>query len=407
MKYSTTFSALCTSTTLLFAPALAHSWIEQMNVIGDNGSYTGNPGYMRAYAPRSMAKFNDDMNTWRLPPADGKAGTKITTELLCAPQQQDPAAYTAQYPMLKASPGDYVAIKYLENGHVTVPANQVGKFGSGGLVYVYATTNPQKNMPVANVFSWGFNGTLSQGRLLSIEAFDDLRCHQVNAGSQISTQRQQQFPNSPPDQSGAAQVEQWCETDIQVPKDAGQGNLAIYWVWQWPTMPNVDPNDKTGKDETYTSCADVQIVTDASQKNAVEKGIVAKLINQDPQLKAVSNYKARAANQTLPTDKSFYGPSNPVAGSSSGASSSTPSGPPSSGMIGASPTVAPASAATANTASPAAAKPSVRTTTYTTLVTIVGEVTVPAGVAAPTGAVPTGASKRHLNQHARSVRFHA
>ena len=34
----------------------------------------------------------------------------------------------------------------------------------------------------------------------------------------------------------------------------------MYWVWDWPTAPDVDPNVPDGKQELYTTCMDIDIV---------------------------------------------------------------------------------------------------------------------------------------------------
>ena len=310
-------------TALLASQAIAHSWIEQMNVIDAQGNYTGLPGYPRGYVDRASPGFSDSMMTYLLPP-DSAGRTRVNaSDLLCMSTQRTANNNTQSFPSLFAQPGDYVAMKYLENGHVTLPQNQLGKPGSAGLVYVYATTTPIANETLTNVLSWTTNNTLDRGRLLSIQNFDDGRCYQINSGS-ISVARQKEFPDPVPGQPGSVH-EQWCETDVQVPTDAQAGSLTVYWVWQWPTMPNVDPSLPDGKDEIYTTCSDFHIVTN-STINEVDPSEVQLLV-QDPQMQANKNYTIRAANQTIPTNAMFLGPGNNIPQSST---TSTPT----AGMTG-------------------------------------------------------------------------
>ena len=296
------------TTVLLASQTLAHSWIEQMNVIDTHGNYTGLPGYPRGYVDRASPGFSDSMMTYLLPPNSVGRTRVNASDLLCKPTQRTPNNNTQNFPSLIARPGDHVAMKYLENGHVTLPQNQLGKPGSAGLVYVYATTSPVENETLTNVLSWTTNNTLDQGRLLTIQNFDDGRCYQINSGS-ISVARQQEFPDPIPGQPGSVH-EQWCETDMQVPTDAQVGLLTVYWVWQWPTMPNIDPGVPNGKDEIYTTCSDFQIVINSTVYNSHQSNV--QLLVQDPQIQAHKNYSIRAANQTVPTNTMFLGPSNNI-----------------------------------------------------------------------------------------------
>jgi hypothetical protein len=292
---------LFSGTALALLPlTLAHSWIEQMSVISDNGSYTGSYGYPRGYVVR------DDAVMTVLAPPNGQGRVRIDdTDVVCTKAQAQTNSNTPGWPQLETQPGDYIAAKYLENGHVTSAQNQVGKPGSGGLIYIYATTNTA-NPKIMDIVQWTPSGTLAQGRLLAINTFDDGRCYQINPNSALSKARQVQFPD--PITGQDASHEQWCETNFQIPSDAAAGNLVLYWLWQWPTLPNRDPNDAAGKDEFYSTCADVTIGGTGPKLKA--RDATAQNIDpaQDPQTKAVSNYKERAANVTFPADPAFYGP---------------------------------------------------------------------------------------------------
>ncbi|KAE9973723.1 hypothetical protein BLS_003467 [Venturia inaequalis] len=309
---------------LLFAGASAHTWVEQMSVIGDNGSYVGAPGYSRGYVPRG-GKFADPMMSYLIPKNDGSGRIRINQgDLLCRPEQQQANSNPSDYPQLRALPGSHVAARYLENGHVTLPQAQMAKPGSGGLIYMYATTNPDPNMKMPDIFKWTPKGDLATGRLLAVNTYDDGRCYQVNPASPMSMERQAKFPNPPVGQPPTATHESWCETNFQIPEDAKAGTLAVYWVWQWPSLPDMNPNGPLGKDEMYTTCLDVQVVTD---KSTIMQAVSGKVLDgfQDPRTKTVDQYKERAANITIPSNPAFYGPnSNFTLVASSGAPTAPP-----------------------------------------------------------------------------------
>lgn len=277
----------------------AHSWVEQMRVIS-NGTYTGHAGYMRGYNPRGPG-FADAMNQ-NLIPALTTGRTRINgSDLLCKSTQAT-ANQTEGFPKLSASPGDYVALRYLENGHVTLPQNQLGKPGSGGTVMVYATSDPKDDERLVDVLQWNTNGTGGdkRGKLLTVQNFDDGRCYQINS-SPKSQQRQQEFPNKPLNApAGTANEELWCETDIKIPDDTVDGkDLTLYWAWQWDTQPNVDPGLPDGKDEWYTSCMDVNMIA-SGQISKASLPTPNQLLVQDPQRQANAQFTERAANVTLP-----------------------------------------------------------------------------------------------------------
>lgn len=381
MRFSFSTSA---AAALLFAGASAHSWVEQMTVMDDQGKFIGAPGYSRGYVPRGPG-FSDPLMSYLLPPNDASGRIKISdADFLCRPEQRQANTNTQDWPTLRVLPGSKVAARYLENGHVTLPQNQIGKPGSGGLVYIYATTNPDPNMKMPDIFKWTATDDLAKGRLLAVNTFDDGRCYQVNPdNSPISKARIAEFPNSLPDQPGGTH-ESWCETDFQMPKDAKAGSMAVYWVWQWPTLPNMDVNGPLGKDEMYTTCSDVQVVTDQSTIMSAVSG--KQLAGQDPRNVAVSNFQQRIANLTLPANAAFYGPnSNITAGSSSASGSPAPPSPATS-----------APALPSAPSSPGSPIMSFITTTRTMVVTVTNTM----GGAAATGAAASTGTPRK-----RSAKF--
>jgi hypothetical protein len=382
---------------LMITPSTAHTWLEQIQVIGQDGNYTGAPGYPRGYIDRTPPMFSDTKLT-NLIPQNGLGRSKIDkTDALCRPSQQQANSNAQTYPSLKAQAGDYIAAKYLENGHVTAPTG--GKPGSGGLVYMYATTKPDPNLKLLDVFNkWTPTSDLSEGRLLAINNYDDGRCYQIvdnpaAPGHALSQQRQASFPDPAPGQPASRQ-EQWCETNFQVPKDAPAGSLAVYWVWQWPTLPNLDPGQPAGKDEIYSTCSDFQITNDG---NSLQNAVAGKkLPGQDSQTTAVKSYKERAANLTMPADPHFYGPKNAGAPSPAAPASSGPAAPAASSPAPAGSSLAPAAPSLPPAAlSPPGAPPFastfatsviVRTSTKTEYITVIATATPTPGVQAPAGA---------------------
>lgn len=326
--FSTT-SALTAAVAILAlaGPTQAHSWVEEMQAIGPNGSYTGDYGYPRGYVARTDPGFTGDSDDYLLPPLTSGRTRINGDDLLCHPSQRT-AKYSSQYPQLQITPGGYLAMKYLENGHVTLPQNQLGKPKAGGTVFIYATSKPSDTEKIADVLDWTTTGSGGdkRGTLIASNSFDDGRCHQINSGT-ISQQRQQQFPDRVAGQP-TSQVEQWCETDVQIPASIAKAgdSLTLYWVWQWPTAPGgADPTYPDGKDEYYTSCADVKIVDKLDSAAPVHT-----LVQQDPQTNAVSDYKSRTALTQSPsvtlagaTGSSYGGASSSGLASSTAAAPST------------------------------------------------------------------------------------
>lgn len=229
----------------------AHSWVEELRVIAPNGTMVGEPGYPRGNVKRNEAGFGD--------PALVHLVTGAPNDLMCKASQKSPASQSASSPRLKAAPGDAVAVRYQENGHVTLPDAQAGKAKNRGDIYVYGTTQPKDNEMLNDVHGvWTADGKGGDGRgvLLAKRPYDDGQCYQINGGP-ISTQRQKQFAHAPNPLMGA---DLWCQSDIKIPSTAPSGQLyTLYWVWIWDTQPDVDPNIKEGKPERYTSCIDVDL----------------------------------------------------------------------------------------------------------------------------------------------------
>jgi hypothetical protein len=296
-----TKSLLCLA--LLSSTVVAHTWIEQMQVIGTNGSYVGDYGYPRGYVARTDAGFNGFSNKWQLPSPDTDTSrTRITDKMMaCHPNQRTPN-YSQQYPKLSVAPGAYVAMKYLENGHVTQPFIPAGKPEGSGTVWIYGTYEPNNAETLVNVLSWTADGKGGNGKgfLMTAQNYDDGRCYQINQ-SPTSVNRQMTDGNHAPGQP-TSQLEQWCESDLLVPANSQVGKtLTVYWVWGWATAMQTE-GAMCGKDEYYTTCSDFDIVEGGDELSKIVAAPKVHTIGQqDPQTIAVSNYQSRTAHAPTPT----------------------------------------------------------------------------------------------------------
>lgn len=269
---------------LLPPSAIAHTWIEQMQVIGENGSYVGDYGYPRGYMARTDPGFNGFSDVWQLPsPITDIGKTRLDNQMMACHPAQRTANYSSEYPKLSVTPGAYVAMRYLENGHVSQPNIPEGKPKGSGTVYIYGTYEPSDSEKLMDVLSWSSdgNGGNRKGFLMAAQSYDDGRCYQINGGP-ISVNRQ----------AIDGKNEVWCESDLLVPKNApADKTLTVYWVWSWPT-------EGSGcKDEYYTTCADFDVVQGTDKLSPAAQHA---LIQQSPQKNAVSDYKSRTAYSPTP-----------------------------------------------------------------------------------------------------------
>lgn len=253
---------------LAFTPfTQAHSWVERLNVIAPNGTFIGAAGYPRGNVLRSTAGFSDPEMVNLIPPDGRSTGTAIlSTDLMCK-STQTIGNQTTGSPSLSASPGDMVALRYQENGHVTLPDNQPGKPANRGTVFVYGTTQPSNSDTLLGIHKvWTADGKGGDGRgvLLATRNFDDGQCYQINSGA-ISQQRQKQFPHQADSVMGS---DLWCQADVTLPTSISGSSYTLYWVWEWPTAARTVglPN---GKNETYTTCMDINISAGSGTSKSV------------------------------------------------------------------------------------------------------------------------------------------
>ncbi|KAI4113450.1 MAG: hypothetical protein LQ338_008171, partial [Usnochroma carphineum] len=166
-------SSLALAAATLLASVSAHSWIEDMHVIAKNGTFVGEPGYARGNAKRGPGVDPDKQMVHLLPPNGRPTGNQILdSDPMCMPSQQQPQQ-SSDSPKLKAAPGDMVALRYQENGHVTIPQNQPGKPSNRGTIFVYGTTNPSPDDKLLSIHKvWNPEGTGGdkRGKLLATES---------------------------------------------------------------------------------------------------------------------------------------------------------------------------------------------------------------------------------------------
>ncbi|KAF2022444.1 hypothetical protein EK21DRAFT_95705, partial [Setomelanomma holmii] len=166
-----------------------------------------------------------------------------------------------------------------------------------------------------DVLAWTRDGSggNKRGILLTAQNFDDGRCYQLGNNAAAANTRQEQFPNPIIGQPGSAH-ELPCETDVLMPNDLNVNNpYTLYWIWQWASAPSESQGGAPhGKDEYYTSCVDVDIVSEVLSKQSDNR-----LQQQDSQSRAVDDFKSREAVTVDPL--AIY--SNPAFGTSLIASS--------------------------------------------------------------------------------------
>ncbi|KAL8932829.1 MAG: hypothetical protein Q9216_006651 [Gyalolechia sp. 2 TL-2023] len=283
-------SSFALAAATLLTSTNAHSWIEEMSVIAKNGTFVGEPGYPRAFAKRAAGVDPDKAMVHLLPPNGRPTGNKILdSDPMCMPSQQQPKQSDGS-PMLKAAAGDMVALRYQENGHVTLPENQQGKPPNRGTVYIYGTTDPKPDDKFLSIHKvWNPHGTGGdkRGKLLVTEPFDDGQCYQINGGP-VSTKRQTEFKHQADPIMGQ---DLWCQNNFKIPQDAPSGKpYTIYWVWEWDTAPGT-AGQPQGLLEKYTTCMDISVEGQSNTQSTVAGSGAAKFAkDQDVNFAAIPKY---------------------------------------------------------------------------------------------------------------------
>lgn len=288
---------------LAVAPlALGHTWIEQLRNVDAKGNYVGEYGYPRGMVSKTDQGYSGDSMNWLLP-VQPKVFIDETSPL-CHKSQTTQEQSSDKYPRLQAVAGGFVAMRYMENGHVTLvdDATGLGKPEKGGTVFVYGTTEPKEDEKLVDVLRWTQDGSGGdkRGTLLTTNDFDDGRCYEVN-DTPTSKDRRVTDPNFAMGQvaDGPGNYPLFCETNVQVPDSAPEGKpYTIYWVWQWNTAPNVDPGLPDGKDQYYTTCIDVDVTSGDTALTTEAESKFALGPQQDAMASAVSDFASRTAIMT-------------------------------------------------------------------------------------------------------------
>jgi hypothetical protein len=190
-------------------------------------------------------------------------------------------SYSDQFPMLSAAPGDFVAIKYRENGHVSRPdKTNPNKPVNRGTVYLYGTTeNDLSNVALMDVhLKWTADGKggNGKGKLLATRNYDDGQCHEIipaDGDFEGITGYRMEFV------SKADSL--LCQSDLKIPEDAPVGKVyTVIWVWDWPEMKEqgiaVSPAEYGAESvlvpEIYTGVVDYKIVDPCDDSLGEVKG---------------------------------------------------------------------------------------------------------------------------------------
>ncbi|TLD12530.1 uncharacterized protein PgNI_04339 [Pyricularia grisea] len=261
MKFVISTSGALSALLLLAGEATAHSWPETIQRIGKKGEFLEPKGYTRNFRPRE-GREDENFSKNLGGPNDPIKGP------LCNPALGTKAdGYkNAKYPKLKAAPGEMIAIRYLENGHVTGP--DLKKPTNRGTVYIYATTEPRDGQAIQDVHKkWTADGQGGdkKGRLLAMRNYDDGRCFEGNNNKDESKRRSALPGFTQPGKDSS--VHNWCQNDIKLPADIKKGDLTIYWVWDF-SLTDKENTAKTSDDlngakvvskEFYSSCMEIAL----------------------------------------------------------------------------------------------------------------------------------------------------
>ncbi|KAI1119233.1 hypothetical protein F5Y14DRAFT_126942 [Nemania sp. NC0429] len=238
MKMRPNSATVAAATLLAAVPTVnAHTWVEYLYRISSTGAFTGEPGYPIGYMPRAQG-VSDDQH-------QNKILDTSTNPPICKPLSSSDAT---KYPPLQAAAGDYIALQYQENGHVTQPELTLRPY-RGGNVYVYGTKQHQDSDGINDVLNaWTVDGKggNGKGKLLATHYFDDGQCFQDAPGNPIAQERKAKY--------GVDQLS--CQTDIQLPTDLpSEGTYTLMWVWDWPRIIS----DTQNVTEIYTTCAQINL----------------------------------------------------------------------------------------------------------------------------------------------------
>ena len=255
--------------------AMSHSWIENIFRISATGAFEGPAGYARGTVDRGNNPGPDIYMVNRILANDSSIP-------MCGPNQQI-GSQKPEFPVMQASQGDMIALRYAENGHVT--KLEAGRPEYGGTIFIYGTSKPSKSDTYLGIHGkWNAEGTGGDGRgaLIATRPYDDGQCWQYLPESGLSQARRKEFPKS---EKAEKEADLLCQSDIKIPDDAGP-DYTLYWVWEWPLLKQ---DGTPASVETYTQCIDLKVspksgTSAKSQKIKFQKGKAADLVAIPAQL---------------------------------------------------------------------------------------------------------------------------
>jgi len=201
---------------------------------------------------------NGTIMTYLLSPNERSGNIEIIhSDRICMPSQQF-SHQSQDSPRLKMSAGKEIVLRYQENEHVTLPHETPGK-ATPGTIFVYGIKESRSTDTLLNIHKvWNKDGTAgdARGRLLAEFNFDDEECYEPNFLSPIYQLRQKVF------EADLGQgPNRWCRNRVQVPEDTTKGIYTLYWVWDWPSSLDTPDGSMRRKDEIYTTCLDLHVIT--------------------------------------------------------------------------------------------------------------------------------------------------
>jgi len=125
---------------------------------------------------------------------------------------------------LKAAANNLIALRYQENGHVTLLGSR-----APGTIYVYGINLASLLDKIYQIYKvWDASRDDREKRLIIKRSFDNGRCYQINNRG-ISKERQRLYPYKIDIVQGR---DLWYKIDIRLPKTLATGSIyTLYWVW--------------------------------------------------------------------------------------------------------------------------------------------------------------------------------
>jgi len=147
----------------------------------------------------------------------------LPSDRICKSTQQE-HNQTQSSPALKAAANNLVALRYQENGHVTLPGSRAPR-----TIYVYGTNLVSLLDKIHQIYKvWDASRDDRKRRLIIKRSFDNSRYYQINNGG-IFKERQRLYPHKIDIVQGR---DLWYKIDIRLPKTLATGSIyTLYWVW--------------------------------------------------------------------------------------------------------------------------------------------------------------------------------